>query len=145
MKKKEEIMNVILEKDGVQRSYKAGNAMYLLFNLVPIIGNLTVFILMIVKKQFRGIFLNKLIIGICISIVATICVLLNVNNTLLMVISSLIGIYVLYTYVMNANYYSIKQRLAEGFVVVNDNDPEVKLAVEKANEVKTPFWQLTRF
>lgn len=138
-------MNVILEKDGVQRSYKAGNAMYLLFNLIPIIGNLTVFILMIVKKQFRGIFLNQLIIGLFISIVSTILILLNVNNKILMVISSLIGLYILYTYIMNANYYSIKQRLAEGFVVVNDNDPEVKLAVEKANEVKTPFWQLTRF
>lgn len=137
-------MNVILDKDGVQRSYKTGNAMYLLFSLIPIL-NLVSFVLMIVKKQFRGIFLNQLVIGLFISIIATILFFVGVNTKVTMAISSIIGLYITITYVFNANYYSIKQRLAEGFVVVNNTDPEVTMAVEKAKEIKMPFWQLTRF
>lgn len=138
-------MNVVLEKDGVQRSYHAGNAMYLLFNFIPILGSLIAFILMISKKQFRGIFLNQFVLALIVSVVTSILTIVGVNSKILMFISAILGLYVLIMYVLNANYYSIKQRLDEGFVVINANDPEVQMAVQKAESIKKPFWQLTKF
>lgn len=138
-------MNVVLEKDGEQRSYHAGNAMYLLFNFIPILGSLIAFVLMISKKQFRGIFLNQFVLGLIISVVTSIFTKVGVNSKILMFISAILGLYVLIMYVLNANYYSIKQRLDEGFVVINANVPEVQMAVQKAESIKKPFWQLTRF
>lgn len=141
-------MNVILEKDGEQRSYYAGNAMYLLLSFVPLIGTLITLILAISKKQFRGIFLNMFIYSIAFSIIVfafTAGGVIEQATPFIILLYLVIYYYFFIMYVLNANYYSIRQRIIEGYVVVNGDDPQVKFAVEKAESTRKPFWQLTKF
>lgn len=140
-------MDIILEKDGKQFTYKTGSALYLLLAFIPIVGALIALILIIMRKQFRGITLNQLVIGLIfgaisfgISLTGS-TFLVEVCYTLTLAFS----IYMTVMYVLNANYYSIKQRLDEGYHVVNNGEFEVQAAVERAKTIKKPFWQITRF
>lgn len=148
-------MNVILEKDNHQVKYKSGAAIYLLLQYVPIIGNFAVLVMLILRKQFRGVWLNQLIYVIISSVIySTVVVgssdgngsaLLSVMSIVLMLLSFFL-IYINIMYILNANYYSIRQRLEEGYTVQNMEDPQVALAVTKANSLKPKrFWQFTRF
>lgn len=146
-------MNVILEKNGEQIDYGNGAAIYLLLQFIPIVGGIISLIFMIMKKQFRGIWLNQFIWGLIATVLYIIMFTGAVMESNAIIIISFIAILallilfvVMYVmYVLNANYYSIKQRLAEGYVVLNGDDPMVALAVSKAEAIKKPFWQFTRF
>lgn len=146
-------MNVILEKDGEQLEYGNGAALYLLLQFIPMVGGIISLIFMIMKRQFRGIWLNQFIWGL---IMCGVYIMLIIGATMqsdILVIFALIAILALLIlfivmyimYVLNANYYSIKQRLAEGYVVLNSDDPMVALAISKAEAANKPFWQFTRF
>lgn len=148
-------MNVILEKDGHQIEYKSGAAIYLLLQYIPGIGSLIVLVMMILRKQFRGIWLNQLIFVIITSAIYSIIVvgssdgsgsiLLSIMSVVLMFLSFFL-IYMNIMYILNANYYSIRQRLEEGYIVQNMDDPQVALAVTRANSLKPKrIWQFTRF
>lgn len=141
-------MNVILEKDGEQFSYGVGNAMYLLISFVPLFGTLITLIMSIVKKQFRGIFLNMFIYSFAFSLMVyafKAADILDQAKPIVIIVYLTIYYYFFIMYVLNANSYSIKQRLSEGFTVVNGDDQQVKAAVEKAESTNKPVWQLTKF
>ncbi len=144
-------MNVIFEKDGEVLQYGVGSALYLLLGFIPMVGALIVLIMTIMKRQFRGVWLNQLIVGLILGILFIIGIVISA------VLSSAGLVYILYiailacslamtiTYTINANLYSVKQRLEEGYTVKNLNDPQVAEFVEKARNTKLPFFQITRF
>ncbi len=143
-------MNVILEKDGQQFEYKVGPALYLLLGFIPF-GQIIVLIMEIMRKQFRGIVLNELIVGLIITVITIIGALISVALDSAVLITLIyfaivaFSIYMFVIYVMNANALSVKQRLEEGFVVVNMDNPEVAAFVQKAEATKVPFFQITKF
>lgn len=152
-------MNIILEKNGQQIEYRAGNALYLLVAFIPYIGGLISLVLQFKNKHIKGIFLNQLIIAAA-AVVAMIVVLIISSTTgvdsalgqilaiilvMLMIAFAILSIWMTVAYILNANYYAIKQRLAEGYSVVNEQDATVALAVQKAEQIKVPFWQITKF
>lgn len=119
--------------------------------LIPFVGGLIILILSIQTKQFRGFWLNKFIIDIIITIFLLILGSISIdtgNGTLYYVgvmIDVIISIGITWNYANNANYYSIKQRLSEGYIVMNSEESEVAQAVEKAEGIELPFWQMTKF
>lgn len=146
-------MNIILDKDGQTIEYKTGSALYLLWNFIPLGGIITL-VLMITRKQFRGILLNEIVYSILFILVymAMMLLTLTTNSSLIgllmlvvMLGFAIIGIFMYVFYVLNANYYSIKQRLVEGYTVQNMDIIEVQMAVQKAESLKKPFWQITKF
>lgn len=140
-------MNVVLEKDGQKFDYKAGSAIYLLFGIIPVIGGIVGLVLAIINKQFRGVYLNMFLVGL-IMMVGMILVVLTGSQTLVTIFYILymaFSYYMIIMYVLHANEYSVKQRLAEGYVVTNINEAEVQAFVEKAQNTKSQFWQLTKF
>lgn len=140
-------MNIILEKDGKTFEYKTGNALYLLFSFVPAIGNLIALCLMIIRKQFRGVYLNQLLLLVIYVVLARVTYALGITF-LFQLINSLfviLFIYMTVMYILNANYYSIRQRLDEGYTVVNGDNPDVEIAVNRARNIRKPFWQITKF
>ncbi len=140
-------MNVILEKDGTQIEYKAGPAIYLCFSFLPAIGGLIALALMIIRKQFRGVFVNQFIVVVALSLLFRIVILTGSGLlvTLAYIFALVLSIYITVMYVLNANYYSIKQRLDEGYTVVNGDEPVVAEAVSRAQNIKKQFWQITKF
>lgn len=140
-----------LEKEQERVGYKIGAANYIWLGLIPFVGSLITLILSIQRKQFRGFWLNKFIVDIIIAILLSILAAISIdteNETLYFIgvmIDVIISIGILWNYASNANYYSIKQRLSEGYIVMNDDEPEIAQAVEKAERVELPFWQMTKF
>lgn len=147
-------MNVILDKDGDVLEYKAGGAYYLLLTFIPAIGGIITLIMIIFKKQFRGIILNELILSIIYTLIyfGLFGALTFTNGTTLLYITigllllaTLLMVTIYINYVLNANYYSIKQRLLEGYTIVNSEEPQVMATVQKAELINIPFWQFTKF
>lgn len=141
-------MDIQLEKDGKQVSYKTGTALYILLTYIPLIGWFIMLFLTIVRKQFKGIILNQLLLSVIFSFVLSLVRLVFGAGTIFGIASSVLSIFVLIVfviYVLNANYYSIKARLDEGYTVVNGDDEAVKLAVQRAVNIKLPFWQILSF
>lgn len=147
-------MNIILDKDGEIIEYKTGHAYYLLLLFIPVVGLVLTAIMMMMRKQLRGVGLNYLIFCCGYLIIYTIfsvtlkllgsSIVLNIL-ALLLVVCSVLMFFIYINYVINANYYSLKARLAEGYSVVNSEEPEAILAVQKATICKLPFWQFTKF
>ncbi len=73
-----------------------------------------------------------------------IIVLNNKEPMVILIIASIMAILIL-IYVKNANYYSVKARLDEGYMVVNLRDPYVNNFVSLAKGKKTPLLQFTKF
>lgn len=146
-------MNVILEKNGQQIDYGNAAALYLLLQFIPFVGGIISLIFMIMKKQFRGIWLNQFIWGLIATGLYIFMIIgaamessFIIAIAFIAILALLILFIVMYVmYILNANYYSIKQRLAEGYVVLNGDDPMVALAVSKAEAINKPFWQFTKF
>lgn len=141
-------MDIQLEKDGKQVSYKTGTALYILLTYIPLIGWFIMLFLTIVRKQFKGIILNQLLLSVIFSFVLSLVRLVFGAGAIFGIASSVLSIFVLIVfviYVLNANYYSIKARLDEGYTVVNGDDEAVKLAVQRAVNIKLPFWQILSF
>ncbi len=55
-------MDIQLVKNDNRRTIIGGPSLYLLLFFVPYIGDVVILILTIIKKEFRGVFLNKLIL-----------------------------------------------------------------------------------
>lgn len=147
-------MNVILEKDGQTIQYGTGSALYLLLNLIPFVGGIVTLVLIIIKKQFRGVSLNQIVLSLIFFVIyfvmamiiaATESAFLAILLLLFALGFGILGIVMYVYYILNANYYSIKQRLEEGYTVVNGDDEAVKLAVQRAVNIKLPFWQILSF
>lgn len=140
-------MNVILEKDGKTIEYKSGMAIYLCFNFLPIVGSFIALFLMIVRKQFKGVFLNQLIVAIILTSLFALSLLTGSSLIINVMYFITLGFSAFMTvmYILNANFYSIKQRLDDGYTVVNGNEITVQEAVTKAQAMKKPFWQLLKF
>lgn len=139
-------MKVILEKDGQQVSYKAGSALYMLLSFIPFGGIITL-VLNIVYKQFRGIWLNQLIVTLITLVLVIVAAVIGSDALIviayILMLVSLIYLYVMY--VFNANHYSVKQRLEEGYTVVNLDEAGISEFVEVAKAKKTPICQITKF
>ncbi len=147
-------MRVQLEKDGIEREYNIGSAYYLLLNFIPAIGWLITITLMIIRKQFKGIFLNQFVFALIGSLIYSIILSMYAatGSTTIAAISMLFGFalmiisLVMYVmYILKANLYSVKQLLEDGYTVTNGDDMRVADFVEQAKATKKPFWQLLKF
>ncbi len=147
-------MRVQLEKDGIEREYNIGSAYYLLLNFIPAIGWLITITLMIIRKQFKGIFLNQFVVALIGSLIYSVILSMYsaTGSTTIAAISMLFGFalmiisLVMYVmYILKANLYSVKQLLEDGYTVTNGDDMRVADFVEQAKATKKPFWQLLKF
>lgn len=131
--------------------YKNKPAFYMLWGLIPFVGWIIYLVIAIRRQQFRGIWLNNFFLGLIYSLVYSIINAMGygIINYIIITILSLawivFGFVILIDYVKNANYYSIKQRLEEGYEVINLEDPKVQQAVEKSRSLKIRFWQFTTY
>ncbi len=147
-------MRVQLEKDGIEREYNIGSAYYLLLSFIPVIGWFITITLMIIRKQFKGIFLNQFVVAFIVSLIYSIIFSMYTatGSTAIAAIYILFGFaaivfsLVMYVmYVLKANLYSIKQLLEDGYTVTNGDDMNVAEFVEQAKATKKPFWQILKF
>ncbi len=149
-------MKVLLKNPTTEKvyEYNSSTAYYLLLQFVPMFGEVLSLVFIILRKQFRGISLNKLIyiFGFILLNMILIAMFGATSSSLLITVIGvlyfaflILRIVMYISYVLNANYYSIKQRLEEGCIVLNEEEPEVKAAVIKAQSIKKPFWQITKF
>lgn len=147
-------MRVQLEKDGIEREYNIGSAYYLLLNFIPAIGWLITITLMIIRKQFKGIFLNQFVFALIGSLIYSIILSMYsaTGSTTIAAISMLFGFalmiisLVMYVmYILKANLYSVKQLLEDGYTVTNGDDIRIAEFVEQAKATKKPFWQILKF
>lgn len=139
-------MKINLKRNNEEITYNNSNALYILLGLIPFVGMFIVLVLAITRKQFRGFFLNwiilKIISGFTLGFIFTFTPTTYVFNIAAIIIY-LFLLYVLIDYVIYANLYSVKQRLAEGFYITNE---EENLAfIEEVNKKKVPVWQITKF
>lgn len=139
-------MKITLEKNGEQITYNTGLALYLLLSFIPIVGSITFLVLSIIRKQFRGIVLNQLLITIIANVILSIVYISKIEFLLHIVAFgvSILFMVILAFYVLNANTYSVKARLAEGYTVVGDSQQHTEILTKAAN-IKMPFWQILRF
>ncbi len=144
-------MFVKMKKGNHYVEYKDDLALYVLLCLIPYIGEIVFLIISIRREQFRGIWLNRLIIS-CIGLfILLLCIIFD--YTLGYLLLTLICIKILYVckiiilidYAINANYYSINKRINEGYEIINENEYDIKYAISKARNKKTKFWQFTPF
>lgn len=142
---------VKLIKGGKYIEYKIGPANYVILSLIPIVGTVAYFVVAIQVKQFRGVWINKIIIDFMFIMFASIsrAIMIDTGNrfqwTVYIMISIICYSLILYDYVINANYYSIKQRLLEGYKVLNEDEVAINHVIDKASRIKEPFWQLTTY
>lgn len=136
-------MKVRLEKDGKVREYKAGVAMYQIWTIIfPPVS----LILSIVFKQFKGTYLNILIISFIVSMVATVIGQANASLYALLGLVGYIAItYLAIMYTLNANKYSVRARMEEGYRVTNMDDPQVAAFVQSVGTARKPFLQILGF
>lgn len=139
-------MKINLKRNNEEITYNNSNALYILLGLIPFVGMFIVLVLAITRKQFRGFFLNwiilKIISGFTLGFIFTFTPTTYVFN-IAAILVYLFLLYVLIDYVIYANLYSVKQRLAEGFYITNE---EENLAfIEEVNKKKVPVWQITKF
>lgn len=139
-------MNINLKKNNEEFTYKNSNALYILLGLIPFVGMIIVLVLAISRKQFRGFFLNwiilKFISGFVLGFISAFTSAPYVFN-IAAIIVYLFLLYVLIDYVLYANLYSVKQRLAEGFYITNEEE-NIDF-ISEVNKKKVPVWQFTKF
>ncbi len=123
--------NILLTKDGESRTVKPGNAWYILLVFIPFVGSIIFLVLSIIRKQFKGIFLNEFLLGAILSfafffvslLVGLISLKLGAVIMMILSIGVLIFGVVLYVdLVSNANKYSLSQYLADGYEITNENE-----------------------
>lgn len=142
---------VKLIKGGKYIEYKIGHANYIMLSLIPIVGTVAYFVISIQVKQFRGVWVNKILIDIVLILftLTSRAIMIDTGNKSewLICLAVIIVCYsvILHDYVVNANYYGIKQRLIEGYKVLNENEVAINHVINKASQIKEPFWQLTTY
>ncbi|MFV0287930.1 MAG: hypothetical protein ACK5HR_00565 [Mycoplasmatales bacterium] len=144
-------MEFYLTKNSQKRKVKAGSALYILFIFIPFIGIFIYLILSIKNKQFKGAWLNSLLISLIsliifmifyfISILIMMILLALATIKSLIISISLIPIliilnflitfgliiYVYINLIINANKYSLSQYLAEGYTIDNEKNLPVEI------------------
>lgn len=139
-------MRINLEKDGKQFSYKAGYAWYLFTCLIaPIIG----IGLSVIFKQFKGVGLNLIVVILGTNIAMQLLLMAgsNVTNYLaiaVFIIQMVVVIYLMSVYIVNANKYSIKAKLEDGYTVDKPSQEE-KEFIESCKRISYPKIQLVSF
>ncbi len=148
--------DILLTKDGEVRTVKPGNAWYVLLVLIPFVGSIIFLVLSIVRKQFRGIFLNGFLIGLIaggvIMVLSIVGGIINIKlGESLMIISWLVyiafAIYMYIHFVLNANKYSLSQYLADGYEITNENElgTATKMWLEENKNKKRAKFLLIKF
>lgn len=142
---------VKLIKGGKYIEYKIGPANYVILSLIPIVGTVAYLVLAIQVKQFRGVWINRVIIDFVFIMFAIIsrAIMVDTGNhsewlVYLLVVAACYSV-ILHDYLLNANYYGIKQRLIEGYKVLNEDEVAINHVINRASQIKEPFWQLTTY
>lgn len=150
-------MNVKLHKNGETLTYAAGPALYILVTLIPMIGGLLYIIMSILRRQFKGMVLNSWVLQLLLILTLVGCIILgslmNQLSTILGMTMVVFGylvylvasIYLLVYYMRFSNYLSVKARIADGYEVVNIDEPVVAEFVEKSNEINVAKFQIVKF
>ncbi len=148
--------NILLTKDGESRTIKPGNAWYILLVFIPVVGSIIFLVLSIIKKQFRGIFLNEVLLGILLFLATMVLSIVGgiislKLGALLMTLASLasmgFGIFLYVHLVINSNRYSLSQYLAEGYEVANEKElgASTKMWLEENKDIKRAKFLLLKF
>ncbi len=123
--------NILLTKDGELRTVKPGNAWYILLVFIPFVGSIIFLVLAIIRKQFKGIFLNEFLLGAILSLAFFFVSLLvglislKLGAVIMMILSIgvlIFGVVLYVDLVSNANKYSLSQYLADGYEITNENE-----------------------
>ncbi len=123
--------NILLTKDGESRTVKPGNAWYILLVFIPFVGSIIFLVLAIIRKQFKGIFLNEFLLGAILSLAFFFVSLLvglislKLGAVIMMILSIgvlIFGVVLYVDLVSNANKYSLSQYLADGYEITNENE-----------------------
>lgn len=140
-------MEIRLEKNGKVVTYKAGNAYYLLFAYIPVVGWLILLYMTYKRNQFKGIILNQLAISLIIYAVSIVFYINQIQSLLNLwtIASWMFIVYIYLTYIFKANQYAVKQRLIEGYKITSPIDHQTRLFLTKINDIHKPFWQLVKF
>lgn len=140
-------MNIVLEKDGQSVSYKMGEAYYILFGIIPFIGSLILIFLTISRKQFKGVWLNSFLISLILGLFTTIAYASGsaAVSTIVSLVITVIYTIVYIIYIFNANTYSVKARLAEGYRVTSVIDNQTQVFLDKVERTKFPIYQIVKF
>ncbi len=146
-------MDIQLIKGGNKRTVIAGPSLYLLLFFVPYIGNVALLILTIIKKEFKGVFLNKLILVIIETFLMIVMVLFSIalGSFLLMIISIvlclLFNIYIDVVLIKNANKYFLAQYLYEGYEIENEDflSDKTKLWIDENKNIKRNYFLILDF
>ncbi len=148
--------SILLTKDGESRTVKPGNAWYILLVFIPFVGTIIFLVLSIIRKQFRGIFLNEVVLGLLLFLVTMVVTMVGgiislKLGALLMALASLgimgFGIFLYIHLVINANKYSLAAYLAEGYEVANENElvASTKMWLEENKDAKRASFLLLKF
>ncbi len=148
--------DIILTKDIETRTVKPGNAWYVLTGFIPFIGGILLLVLLIMRKQFRGIFLNILLISVIVGPLFLIlfAIMVAISEPLggLFLLMEIIGFFVfkIYLYVLfvrKANRYSLAQYLEEGYEIINMDQlgEESKFWIEESKDIKRNKILLLKF
>ncbi len=150
-------MLITLEKGLERKELRTGMANYLLFGLIPWVGQIIVLILAVMRKQFKAFYFNGAIIalvGIPSVMIAMVLIFwlfpFYISSILLLILMLGLLFFAIYLYVyfvLNMNYLSLKQYLADGYEIVGENKDydEVKLFVQRANDKKKPWFFKVKF
>ncbi len=160
--------SINLELNGNIREVKTTPAIYLLCYFIPLVGWLITLIIMITRKQFKGIFLNNLIIGaigafiiypssfliVTFTSINSAGVLLRIITLLAIILLSILILFIfgliIYSYiyqVINANKLTLKSLLNQGYHIMNEHTltPEQVEFVEKSKMIKRPWFLVLDF
>ncbi len=148
-------MNIKLTKESNQRTLKAGVAYYLLLMFIPFIGSIITLVLIILKKQFRGIALNQFLVSLIMlalvslaSVLAIISAKLSAALVLIITLFSMaFGIFLFIHLILNSNKYSLAQYIKEGYEIENFDElnQETKIWIEENKDIKRPKFLLLDF
>lgn len=152
-------MEFYLTKDNQQRKMKAGSALYMLFIFIPFVGGLIHLILTIINKQFKGVWLNLLLLNLIIFVIYVILLFISIflmiaSATLgaILLLLSTLGLFgvIIYLYIhliIHANEYSLSQYLKDGYTITNEENlpSEIKYWIDKNKDKQKPKFLFLNF
>ncbi len=148
-------MDIKLTKESNQRVLKAGVAYYLLLMFIPFVGSIITLVLVILRKQFRGVIINQFLVSLIMFLLFILAGLIaiisaKVSAILILIIfffSMILEIFLYVHLILNSNKYSLAQYIKEGYEIENldELDGKTKYWIEENKDIKRPKFLLLDF
>lgn len=123
---------------------KNGPAYYVMLGWIPLVGWLILLIMSIIRKQCRGIFLNRLLFVFIIALITSL--FLDYDASVLVTSIAMIALDIYY--VVKANYLTMAQKVSLGYEIKDGeiyNDMELRDLEEKIALTKNHFSKYYHF